>query len=89
MAILTDLGVYTLPSWAILYLIYGEEEGLTDAELEMAAKFTLEFSTQGYFNLTYDVSAESEFSHRPEFGLPGDCHEVRIYAQDRNRKTAL
>lgn len=80
MAQLTDLGLYSIPQWAVIYIEYGVDDTLSDEECEMISEFLLNFSKEGYFNLCFDYAAESDFNHRPEFGLPCECYETRIHA---------
>lgn len=81
MATLSDLGVYTLPSWSLCYLVNGDHGNLEDEEIEMIDAFAADLIAQGYSGMIYEFPGESHFNHHPEFGLPCDCYDVHIYAR--------
>lgn len=88
MANITDLGLFTLPTWALPALTDGDFSGLEDEEIEMIQAFEKSFLNDGYHSMFYQSHAQKEFSHFPEFGLPCDCLEVTVYAHMSNKRLA-
>lgn len=63
---------YTIPEWALNYLVNGSDENLLPYEKRMVD----EFIGGREFMLTTDGGAF--FSWHPEFGLAGMCYECKI-----------
>lgn len=59
-----------IPTWAIYYMMYGDDEGLTEEDKEMVDKW-MEREELG--ELVDVVDEESHFTYHPEFGLGADC----------------
>lgn len=60
------------PEWAICYCYYGEEDNLTEEEIEEIEKFLLKENLGELIS----ISDDSYFSGYPVFGLACNCYDV-------------
>ena len=60
------------PSWALCYLINGDDSGLTDDEIAMVDSW-VDNSGCNVFSISYFSENDKHFSWSPEFGLACDC----------------
>ncbi len=63
-----ERSVEKIPTWALMYLEYGDASGLTDEDLEVVNAWIRESHLQYLGPLSYD----EYFSHYPAFGKPCD-----------------
>lgn len=78
---LHEIGVYTLPQWSAVFFEYGDIDALEPEDVELCQQFLESLDKEGYKFITFDWSGESFFSHFPEFGLPCECIEVRVFGK--------
>jgi len=64
---LKDLGSYDIPEWSLNYLVNGDAEGLTEAEIEEVDKFVKKNFPNG-FVMEIDWNETNEFNSHPAFG---------------------
>lgn len=74
-----EIGTYTIPAWAVPYLEYGQMDGLEHDENESVDWFMTELEKEGFTAFSFEYAHEQEFSHQPEFGLPCECYETRVF----------
>lgn len=63
-----------IPSYAIPYIEYGEQDGLTDEDIRNIDVFLARYPG-AYFDYTDD----EDFSASPAFGLPTQCVVTNIW----------
>lgn len=68
---------YTIPTYAIPYLEYGDISDLTEQDKEEIDKFLERTYIEGK-NRLFNYSENEFYSNYPEFGLPGNCCELTI-----------
>ena len=69
---------FIIPAWAIGFLEYGDQSGLTDEEVEILTRWQAAELPAG---AVLDWNSEVSFYHYNDITLQGaDCHEVTIYA---------
>ena len=81
MSELEYINTIELPTWAASYLVNGDSSGLEDNEIELVDTWadSLEHNCLVFDFGGSEEYAGSGFTHYPEFGLPCDCEEVKLY----------
>lgn len=64
---------YSIPTWAICALEYGDYSGLNDEDIKNIESFLDGLPELGG---TFTYNDEKYFSNSPAFGLPCDCVDV-------------
>ena len=61
---------YTIPTWAICPLEYGDYSGLNDCDIEALHQFEYSLPANGHFSWPKDIDSEKFFSYRHDIN---DC----------------
>lgn len=70
----------SIPTWALGLLFNGNEEGLSESDIDQALNWQEEMlDSVGATSALYDVIDSTEhFDNYPEFGKPTTCLTVRV-----------
>lgn len=72
------VGDYKMPTWTASYLETGDDEGVTDQDVENLAVFLKQnFYDHGYRNLVFNWGEVESFAIS-SFGLPGPSYNCQI-----------
>ena len=72
----------SMPLYAIYYLEYGDMSGLEQEDIETIDTWYRALVEQsGAQYITFEYGDEQFFTNLPEFGLPFDCVDCKIYVQ--------
>lgn len=66
-----------LPSYAVCYVEYGNEDGMSEEDIKLCDEWLASLSEGG--QLHFEYGEESYFTKSPAFGLACDCVEVKVY----------
>lgn len=69
---------FGIPEWAIYYMEYGEDDNLTEEEMDEIDDYMEE---EGLYSLV-QVSEDKYFCSRPAFGLSTDCYDCWFDAEE-------
>lgn len=75
-------GEYDIPCYALCYLFYGDQDGLTDEDISIIDKFMEKEDLSGCAKTTKDDSY-NEFNSHPAFGLACNTITVQFYKYRR------
>ena len=75
---LSEIDTVSLPTYAIVYLEYGDHSGLEADDITAIDNWREEQAKQCKGQLHLDYSEDHYFSTNPEFGLPCDCVDCTI-----------
>ena len=69
----TEIYQYTIPTWSICAIEYGDYSGLTDEDIQILETFLADLPQAGG---CFSYSEEEYFSRYPSFGLACTCVEA-------------
>ena len=64
--------VYTIPTWAICVIEYGDYSGLNDHDIKALESFLNTLPINGHFSWPDDIDSEKYFSYRNDITSLGD-----------------
>ena len=73
-----ELDTVDLPSYAPVYLEYGDYSGLENADILAIDEWREGLEREAKGQLIFEYGEDSYFSTAPAFGLPADCVEYKI-----------
>jgi len=68
--------IYSVPDYAINYLVYGDTDNLTIEDIENIDNWLIAEQLEGA--TISSISDSSYFTHKPCFGLPCCCYDVEF-----------
>ena len=79
-AMLQLIDTYSIPSYALSYLVNGDASGIEDSDQDEIDNW-LNTELAEYESIVYDMAddAEPSFTSQPAFGLPVDCIECKVH----------
>ena len=66
-----------IPTWAIIYIEYGDKDTITDEEERQIKEWLDSFGFNPYFG--YEDLDNPYFTHYPAFGLPCSVVDAKVY----------
>lgn len=79
--IITDT-IRNIPQWAVCYLAYGDDTGITDEDKKLVDDFVDELNKDGWRLCEAPIEgSENSFCSHPAFGLACDTVDYTIYKE--------
>lgn len=73
---ITFFNTFSIPSWAVCAIEYGDYSGLSDDEIRQIEDFFEDFPCDKF---TIQWGEDEYFSNSPAFGLPCTCIDAEFY----------
>jgi hypothetical protein len=73
-----ELDTVDLPSYAPVYLEYGDHSGLETVDILEIDAWRTQQESKAKGQVHFEYGEDSYFSTTPAFGLPADCIECKI-----------